>query len=405
MSNIRRIKVALLGNFSVYPFERELGVPAGVVQRVTSWNETLSEALASLAGLEVRFFTRYRGSVTRTVRRGGLTVTYLAAPKLVTAATMYHCHAWKARRLLRDWGADLVHGIGTEHIWPWAALHCGRPNVITLHGLVQEVARRTGASALSLLSYFAWLERRVVRAARHVIAISPYVSDWLRGKSDAQAYLVENPVNDLFFRATASVADSRTILFVGNSGCNKGLGTLVEAFGRLRSQNRLAGWHIQICGPMKDDEYHLKTLGLMDRYRVTSDITFKGFVPPMDLATTLSEAAFLVLPSLQETAPMCIAESMSVGLPVVASNVGGVHHMVQQGSTGWLFPPGNTDGLMTALEMAARSPDQRVRFGLAARQVAAQRWEARAVAAQTLRVYRSVLGLQAAGGESQILPV
>jgi glycosyltransferase involved in cell wall biosynthesis len=380
----------MMGNYSVYPFVQELGLPLSAVRRVTSWNETLAEALAEVTGLKIHFISRYSGRTTRTLQRGGLTVTYLGGHKWLTAATLFRSCGWKARRLAEAWGADLVHGIGTEHIWPWAALGCDKPSVITIHGVVQEIAYRTGSPKLSLMSYFAWLEQRVLRQAREVIVINPWVKEWLQGRSNASAHLVENPVSAHFFAKSAMPAQSRTILFVGHTATGKGLGTLVEAFGLLRSQGKLSGWRIMVCGPVNESEYHQRTRSLIRQFGLSSATDFCGFVLPEALAKAYTGAAVLVLPSAQETAPMCVAEAMAVGLPVIATRVGGIPYMIEDGVTGFLFEHRDVQRLCTLLETCAGDPETRGRMGQAARSRAFQHWNPVEVARRTAEVYHTI---------------
>ena len=98
----------------------------------------------------------------------------------------------------------------------------------------------------------------------------------------------------------------------------------------------------------------------------------------------------LVLPSLSEARPRTIIEAMFLGVPVVASTVGGVPGLVAADETGLLVPAGDPAALAGALGRLVRSPGLRERFGAAARARAAREFDPERTAMQYLRIYRSL---------------
>ena len=82
---------------------------------------------------------------------------------------------------------------------------------------------------------------------------------------------------------------------------------------------------------------------------------------------------------------------MSVGLPVVASDVGGVRELVRDGKTGVLVPRGDRDQLRKALRLMITNPDLRARMGNAGRQVFVRDFSLTQMIDKTVSVYESVL--------------
>ena len=134
--------------------------------------------------------------------------------------------------------------------------------------------------------------------------------------------------------------------------------TLVRALGLLRGRSFAAV--IVGAGP--------------DRPAVAAEVERLGLGRAVELAGArldvperLAEADIFVLASRSEGLPLSILEAMSVGLPVIASRVGGVPEIVVDGETGLLVPPGDPSSLATAIERLLADPALRNRLGDAGR--------------------------------------
>src|SRR5204863_7072488 len=99
-------------------------------------------------------------------------------------------------------------------------------------------------------------------------------------------------------------------------------------------------------------------LGLGDRVR------FLGHVE--DVPALLGTADAFVLPSLSEAFPNAAIEAMAAGLPVVASRVGGLPDLVDEGRTGVLVPPSDPRALADALTALIADPEAATALGRAA---------------------------------------
>src|SRR5205085_1269547 len=148
-------------------------------------------------------------------------------------------------------------------------------------------------------------------------------------------------------------AEPAEILFAGRLSPEKGIDELLEA---TRGMNLVVAGD----GPLRD--------------RVPNAL---GFVPHDELERLYDRAAIVVLPSYREGLPLCVLEAMAHGRPVVASAVGGIPELVEDGVTGYLAEPGDVAGLRAALERLLADPLLRRRLGRAARASVAERcsWE------------------------------
>jgi glycosyltransferase involved in cell wall biosynthesis len=176
------------------------------------------------------------------------------------------------------------------------------------------------------------------------------------------------------------------LVFLGQLVERKGLDVLVEAFAQMQmpAELLLAGGDWNAPGFPQRIKTRAGELG------VASRICFENH--RQDVGAILSTADVFVLPSFSEARPRSIIEAMSLGVPVVATAVGGVPSLVTDEHTGLLVPPGDAPRLAAALDRLVRRPDLRQRFGAAGRRRAEQECRADRTAREYVRVYRRLAG-------------
>ena len=118
-------------------------------------------------------------------------------------------------------------------------------------------------------------------------------------------------------------------------------------------------------------------------------VRFAGY--QADPAPLLAAANGFVLSSRSEGFPRSILEAMRAGLPVIATDVGGVREAVDHGASGLLVPSGSVADLTSAMALLRRDAECRARMGLAARRVYEERFRFRRMAEETAALYAVVL--------------
>ncbi|QBB71368.1 glycosyltransferase [Pseudolysobacter antarcticus] len=130
---------------------------------------------------------------------------------------------------------------------------------------------------------------------------------------------------------------------------------------------------------------------------IAARVRFAGAIDDAELAAAYASADVFCLPSIErsEAFGLVLLEAMRAGLPVVASAIpgSGVSHVVRDGETGLLVTPGNADVLASALSRLQEDSDFRIRLGQAGRQRWHEEFSMHAVATQTQKLYRTLLGL------------
>jgi glycosyltransferase involved in cell wall biosynthesis len=112
------------------------------------------------------------------------------------------------------------------------------------------------------------------------------------------------------------------------------------------------------------------------------------------IARLLEGTSVFVLPSLIENSPNSVAEAMCAGLPVVATNVGGIPSMVDDGVTGILVPPRDVGALSSAVIRLLEDRPLRQKIGAAAKERGRRLHAPGVVAQQSVETYREILELE-----------
>jgi glycosyltransferase involved in cell wall biosynthesis len=152
-----------------------------------------------------------------------------------------------------------------------------------------------------------------------------------------------------------------TVLYVGRFVKEKDPLTLVEGFRIVAEKVPNVSFRMIGNGPLKPEvEARIKALSLDSRVELSPGTS--------DIMPHLAQAWVFTLASAMEASPNVILEAMSMGLPVVATSVGGIPDLIRHGETGLLVRPGDPEDLAAALIMILTDEPKRLAMGEAARQ-------------------------------------
>jgi glycosyltransferase involved in cell wall biosynthesis len=139
----------------------------------------------------------------------------------------------------------------------------------------------------------------------------------------------------------------------------KGIDYLLKAATALRGEFPALRVEIAGSGPQREKlERAVVHTGLAEQ------VKFLGWID--DLASVLPRWDVFVMPSLEEGFPIAALDAMAAGLPVVATPVGGVPELIEDGKTGWLVPPRDSEALASRLRFLLSHPELRASVGAAA---------------------------------------
>lgn len=161
---------------------------------------------------------------------------------------------------------------------------------------------------------------------------------------------------------------------------NKSLHTLLRALVILKRQGLKVG--LVVLGEGEEREF-LETL--IDEQGLQEQVRLSGFVA--DGWRYLKAFDIFVLPSRTEALSYALIEAGYAGLPVVASNVGGIPEVVENGQDGLLVPPDNPAALADALELLLKNPIRREQFGQALQKSVKEKFALERMVKETFAAY------------------
>jgi D-inositol-3-phosphate glycosyltransferase len=309
---------------------------------------------------------------------------------------LIHSHYWMSglagETLKKTWGAPMLH---------------------MFHTLGQMKNRTAQSKAEMEGEYRVAGERRVIKAADRIIVATPAEQAQLEFlyKAPSQKMVIIPPGVDVehFYcippdesKAVVELCpDCRMFLFVGRIEPLKGVDTLIKAIAILKEKGLMTHqpYSLSIIGgdpdvstlEMNAEMAHLKRL--CHELDLDDMIVFLGKRSQDSLPYYYSAAEAVILPSHYESFGMVALEAMACGTPVVASQVGGLAFLVQDGVTGFVIPDGDPAILANRLSRLILEPGLSTKLGDKAA-ACAQDYAWPKISERILAVYQNMLPLK-----------
>ena len=295
-------------------------------------------------------------------------------------------------KVFEEWGADILHIEGNgSSLLLMDRRYSGR-TVVTQHGILdkERKTKRSFRSKMNLL-LAEFIERRKRSLIKNIVFISAYNKN-LYGNLDSLAWAqICNPLDDDYFK-TETREGCAGFYFLGVLSKSKGVADLLEAYGSLgHSLKDNSIPRLDVIGSTDDrsflSEMEKTVLGIKD-----GSVAVHGWKTGEQIRSIVESSRCLVLPSYQETLPVVVAEAMAMGKIVIASDVGGVREMVDDGQTGFLFKAGDVSALTNLmLKVAEMNEETFLQMSQKARQKAWNMFNSESVAQKTADFYERVL--------------
>lgn len=306
-------------------------------------------------GCDVHVITGNRGQISRELEELGIVIHVVDAMERRIKPTLDLKAIFQVRSVLKSIGPAIVstHSSKAGLIGRIASWGLGSPVLFTAHGW----AFTAGVQFSKRLMYAA-LEKLGSFFCHRVITVSNYDKEialkWKVVSAD-KILTIHNgmPAGSEFPHAVPTQSHAR-LISVARFDEQKDHETLLYALADIRDLN----WHLRLVGggPLRSEIEKLVT-----RLNLNNRVTFLG--QRFDVPALLAESDIFLLISNWEGFPRSILEAMRAGLPVIASNVGGVSEAVKESDTGYLVERGDAVALRDHLHQLIMFPDFRSELG------------------------------------------
>ena len=253
-----------------------------------------------------------------------------------------------------------------------------------VHGCYRNSRAETAPVALMLTVHHA--NKTWTRMVDHYITPSSFARDQF-AKAGFPASQITVKSNFVDPDPGQGTGDGSYALFIGRVSPEKGADTLLKAWRQLPKTHEL---RVVGDGPSRQ---RLESEAARDGL---SNVKFMGRLPHDQAIEVIKSARFVIFPSeLYETFGLGIAEAFACGVPALASRLGAMQEIVEEGRTGFLFQPGDCDDLARTVTRAWKDPAQMRHLGMQARSEYETKYTAAINYRQLIEIYRHVIARRA----------
>lgn len=371
---MRKIKVAMLG-----PYLYEL-------EGVTVHIKKLTKYLSRRDEIELHLVTV--GTKNEKIRMGDLNIHVIK--KSIPYPFSIPSVIWHLRHKIIEIKPDIIHAQGSFVPYSTVAafVRNNYPTLLTVHGIVSKWVKYSKGIAF----VYQWLldlpnERYVLSKIPNIITVSSQAKDMLNSMTDSNIYVISNGVDfeDITKIEPLKSLEHPSIFFIGALGNVKGIDILLRAFPIIKE--KIPNIHLYIGGSGQQEK-ELKELA--KKLKIEENVKFLGHISEEEKYSYYKAADVCLIPSRLENEPIVSLEAMVCKTPVVASNVGGIPFIVENGKTGFLFECGNVEKLAERAIILLKNKKKREKMGEAGlERMKDFTWER--IAEQTIDLYREIM--------------
>ena len=384
------------------------------------WAIELLRHVSERNNIELGVATAYPGLRETSFKEEGVTYFTIEQPRRFPAFGMRAIDLEKCIAIIEEFKPDLIHIHGSEFFYGMvkATGRTNVPTVVSIQGLLGPYSTaRHFFGALSPIEIFksirlielpvklglvwqyidikkgARREKQILSAVEGLLGRTEWDHAYARAYNPNAIYChVGEIMRPAFYNAQWSLDSCvrQTIIYTNAGHPRRGTENLLEAVALLRHafpgiKLRLAGRVSNRSGYGRFIRRRIKQLGIEDR------VEFLGYLDSDAMERELLRAHVFAITSYIENSPNSLAEAMLLGMPCVASYVGGIPDMVRTDETGLLYPVDDVPLLAEKIRNIFVDDVLAVRLGTNARTVAHVRHDPRRVVEQLITAYNEIL--------------
>jgi len=324
----------------------------------------------------------------------GINFIYVKTPKLkLDLLTFYKIRINKVKNYLNMiiHEYDLIHIHGSEHQYEVMASKFTIPKVISIQGIINEYIKILPALS-NYKTYIEWKiasiwEKKYLPKYKYFSCRTHWDIGYVEAVSpEAKVYTIWEMIREDFFEDHFS-ENSNKILFIGGKNPIKGLTELLFAFNNSLQEK---GLKLIILGNCDRD-----VINIIIKKNILKNINIdyiecRGMQDSKGMIKAYEESFCLVHPTYIDNSPNSVCEAQLAGLPVIATDVGGVASLIKDGETGLLIGRKSKE-IEYAIDRLLDDNGLKEHISQRSREVARQRHDPDLILQQTLDMYNDML--------------
>jgi len=359
------------------------------------WVITLAKALISKGNtLTIINNNSSISKDTVTIEYEGIKIVYIKTPKLkIDLLTFYKLKIHIVNKYLKQIinTYDILHIHGTEHQYEAMSNGLHIPKIISIQGIMSEYIKFIPVSKYkqfiewSLSSFY---ETKYLNKNDNYSCRTHWDSGYIKSKNhNANIYMIWEMIREEFFSNNFSLK-KENLLFVGGNNHLKGLKELLNAY-----DNSLQGLGLKLiilgnCSIVDVKELiqiqNLKNINL-------KNIDCRGMQDSKGMIKAYKDSYCLVHPTYIDNSPNSVCEAQISGLPVIATDVGGVSSLIENEISGLLINRGSLN-IEKAVKKLLINDLLREKISKNSRMIARKRHNPNTILEQTIMMYKTIIG-------------
>jgi len=317
--------------------------------------------LALVEGLNSEEFTPHvvlpsgKGGMLERIEEKALCVNVIEFPRILDFHVAKKAKAlWNLFKLVKNWDIGIIHTDG-----PRNTFYAGIVAQLRKIPLVWHV-RTADTDRYDMLLYY---------MANRIVVVAEAVKKRFNKKgNDRKISTIYNGVDTChftkkkekgFIRQKYGISDTDFLITViGRIEPPKGQIDMVKACGKII--DKIGNFKVLLVGAVVDYDYLQECLEKAKELKLSDQIIAAGYISR--IAQVLNESDIFVLPSLTEAFPRSVIEAMSVGVPVIVTDVGGCPEAIEDNISGLMVPPGDPDKLARKVLLLKQDSSLREKF-------------------------------------------
>lgn len=213
----------------------------------------------------------------------------------------------------------------------------------------------------------------VYQCATHIIHVSKFEQDDFLNTFHASRkvhHVFYNGKKDLAVNTPAAELKKSIVICIGRLDYSKGQDIIIKAFRQV--VNHMPDAILILVG---EGKFRPQNMSLVSELKLENSVKFYGRINPDEVINLLNRSKVSVLPSRMDNCPLAIIESLSAGVPVIASRVGGIPEILLDGITGYLIESEDYERFASQIIKVLEDPDLQMRLSKNAKEDFLERFE------------------------------